>query len=132
MKKLLFLLSLLAALSCHKPGTVSTNNNEKIEGSWELRRSEGGIAGTIVYAPANGQVYSFTADNTFTCRSNGTVADSGSYTLTTLPGGQWSLELRSSMVSSISINAVTIKGTQLIFLPSQCCVDIPTLTFSRI
>ncbi|MEO7982808.1 MAG: hypothetical protein ABI688_01880 [Bacteroidota bacterium] len=129
MKKLLLLLFFAAGLGCQKS---SSDNRNQLTGRWELRRSEGGIAGTIVYPPGSGLIYSFNANNRFTYSSNGAVSDSGTFTLTPLPAGQWSLELRSVLVNSTTIIPVTINKTQLIFLAAMCCVDIPTLTFSKI
>jgi hypothetical protein len=66
--------------ACEKEVQTAQGN---LVGTWELRRSGGGMIANrpSTYAPGNGAIYSF-AGNTYKRYANGILIDSGTYTLT--------------------------------------------------
>lgn len=121
MKKFLFVISLFAVFSCSKHTGL-----RKIVGNWEIRKSEGGIAGIINYPAGNGNIYTFTSGGNYKFSDKGALQDEGSYTLNPVPGTQnWYLELRSIHHNSVSVDSVSIHGNQLVFLPSIPAVISP-------
>ncbi len=130
MKRMLFSWLLVISLACDKSHFEITS---EIIGNWELRRSEGGIAGTIEFAPGNGNIYTFEANGNFSYRSNGAIADKGTFTINhSSSPGQWTLRLTSQMNNGAASLLIKLDKNDLVFLPTETCCDMPTLTYSRI
>lgn len=128
MKKFLFVISLFAVFSCSKHTGL-----RKIVGNWEIRKSEGGIAGIINYPAGNGNIYTFTSGGNYKFSDKGALQDEGSYTLNPVPGTQnWYLELRSIHHNSVSVDSVSIHGNQLVFLPRYTCCVFPTVFYEKL
>ncbi len=127
MKKIFVLFFLIIGLGCRKDKLH--NAQKDIIGSWELRKSEGGIGGTIVYPPGNGNIYQFNSDGSYN-HITMLSAETGIYQLMqSSTSGQWLLKMISSGVGT---HSVTIDDNQLVFLPDSPCCDQPTDTYSRL
>jgi len=126
MKSTALLLVMLAIFSCKK-----SKYETDIVGSWELRKSEGSLAGTINYPPGNGTTFTFTSNETFT-HSDSLSHYSGTYTVFPISNEEWSLKLYNSSGGLISEHTVRISSTQLIFLPPVNGADYPTDTYVRL
>ena len=128
MKKLLITIFLVSLFSCRRSGDLNT-----IVGSWELRKSVGGFAGTINYPPGNGHIYSFAPNGTYTLSNNGVVGESGTYELLpVLATNDWHLKMTSTLNNSVFVDSIHLEANQLIFLPMAACCDIPATIFERV
>ena len=127
MKKMAVCLLIISVFGCTKQQNRVENS---IQGNWELRKLEGGVGGLIVFQPGNGHIYEFNEGSTYRYLNNGTVIETGSYTLqpsTTV--GQWTLVLNGPNPATIQVK---IAGQQLIFLKAADCCDYPDVTFEKI
>jgi hypothetical protein len=124
MKRIPVLLLLVFSIACTRNHFQSL-----IIGKWELRKSAGGISGTLSYPPGNGYVYQFNRDGNYYFNNN-TLSATGRYRVWTYGmAGQYKLELNSTHIDTITI---TFDSGQLVFLPAASCCDIPTYFFARI
>jgi hypothetical protein len=129
MKQVAILLLAIMVWSCHKEKTGTHCND--IVGEWELRKSEGGIAGTIDYLPGNGYIFEFKSDGTYRQLSNGAVHETGNYTIQPSGiNGQWKLTMTSS--SSSGTVSIRFEAQHLVFLKAVDCCDYPDTTYARI
>jgi len=132
MKKAALLLIVAATISCCKKGTkdYSVEKNSLID-KWELRKSDGGIAGTIIYPPGNGSVIEFKSDDTYTLYYKDTVIQSGIYDLQSTPEkDQYKLTFHTDGL--YKAENITLKGDTLVSLATSPCCDMPNITYVRI
>lgn len=123
-------LALLLVFSCSK----SNRNNRLIQGDWELRKAVGGFAGTQEFAPGNGNRIAFISATAFS-RQWGNTSVTGTYELQ--PSAQTANYLLTLhyMQDGNRIDrsdSVRFDKSQLIFLPTETCCDIPTTYYERI
>jgi hypothetical protein len=131
MKTITVLLLLVTTLSCQKALTDDRPVDCGIAGNWELRKSEGGIAGTIDYQQGNGNLFEFKTDGTYKIIVTGTVHETGTYTVQpSITPGQWILKMVNP--SSVTTISIRINEQQLVFLKLSDCCDYPDLTYARI
>ena len=133
MTRIFLILLLVVGLQCRKADSNITEARSVIEGNWELRKSVGGIAGTIQYAPGNGMVIKFINESQYSLINKTTMFDNGTYLLS--PGatpGTWQLQLRSSITSAISTANIQLTATSLVWLASASCCDVPTIFYEKI
>jgi hypothetical protein len=82
MKKIACLILVAATFNCCKKGTDDHSAGEKsIVAKWEIRKSVGGIWGTLNYQPGNGNIIEFKSDNSYTTYQKDTIIYSGTYDL---------------------------------------------------
>jgi hypothetical protein len=97
---------------------------------WEIRKSEGGWGGRIIYQPGNGYILEFKNDNSFVHYYKDTVVRAGSYDLqTTNEKDQYKVIFHTNG-NEPNEDIISLKGDTLVFLP-KCC-DIPGATYVRI
>lgn len=137
MKTIAVLLLLVTGFGCIKEeGEECEEKDPKkisgITGKWELRKSEGGIAGTINYAAGNGTTYQFRLDGTYQYYLAGsTNIQSGTYTLEFVGDlTLWKLFLTTG--STTTERLIRIGGFDLVFLKEAECCDYPDVYFSRV
>jgi hypothetical protein len=125
---LVFCLS-LAGLSCQK----SSGLNDRLAGTWELYKQEGGFIGTLFYPPGNGNNYQFKSDGSFT-RSAPASTASGNYQLqrANLLSTDQILTLTWSGNAAVARDSVRLTDSLLIFLFRGSCCDIPDIVYRRI
>lgn len=125
MKYLIFCFALsVAIIACKKESTitqkviVSTIKNTK----WELRKSEGSIAGNFTYQPGNGQTIEFFGVDSFIAiypTSSISYKESGTYTIATAnTAGDFNLQKKyyiNGMLTTLN-DSVRIVNNQLVFL----------------
>lgn len=135
MKKQLTLLFLVAAICILGPSCAKTNQNAgQITGTWELRKSTGGFAGTVGYPSGNGNLLSFNKNKSFT-RTSGTQTLSGTFSLQPYTrAGEFvvSFQYLQNGNTTTEQDTVRVEPSQLIFLPIASCCDIPTTYYERI
>jgi len=132
MKNIAVLLLLVAGICCRKGENISTRSGD-IAGSWELRRSEGGFAGTIFYSPGNGIILRFDKNSLYSFSRNSSVYETGSYQLKqTSSSGIFTLALTNSSNSVTTSISIQLDASTLIFLPASSCCDIATYIYNRI
>ena len=124
----------LLLFSCSKN---DSDNGPAITGTWELRQSVGGIAGTIDYAPGNGFGIVFYANSTYkvTVPPNvNSIEQSGPYEIkTSAKPGDWLLK-RQYVLNGQTLtqnDSVRFDKKNLVFLPSASCCDIPTISYEK-
>ena len=126
MKITALLILTLTFFSCKK-----SNNEAGIVGNWELRKSEGGLAGTINYPPGNGVTYTFSANGAYS-HSDSVSHYSGRYSIFPIGNGQYNLKLYNQSGDLVSDVNVRITATELVFLPPTNGADFPTDTYARL
>jgi hypothetical protein len=122
---------LLLGSSCHKSGDAPASG---LVGRWELSTEIGGIAGTISFAPGNGNVLQFNPSGSFTQFYSTGPSRAGMYELGK-PGAfakDQNLLLNYNGFPPAERDSVRLTAGQLIFLPQTSCCDIPTTTYLRI
>jgi hypothetical protein len=130
MKTIAVLFLLVTALSCQKNQTDDKPVEYRITGKWELRKSEGGIAGTINYQQGNGNLFEFKTNGTYNIIVNGTVHETGAYTVhPSITPGQWILKMVNP--SSVTTISIRVNEQELVFLKLSDCCDYPDLTYAR-
>jgi len=141
MRYLIFCFALsFAVVACKKETTtnqmVATQNLKNTK--WELRKSEGGIAGNLNYQPGNGQTIEFFGVDSFKAVypiSSISPADCGTYTVSNaVQSGDFNLTLKYfrngyAMTDNDSIRFV---NNQLVFLPHLGWADEPTIYYDRL
>jgi hypothetical protein len=127
MKNMAICLLIISAFSCTKQ---QSSVEETIHGNWELRKLEGGVTGLIIYQSGNGHIYEFKDNSTFRYVDNGTVTETGTYTLQPSPTpGQLKLVLNGTTTRTVQVK---IAAQQLIFLNATSCCDNPDVTFEKL
>jgi hypothetical protein len=124
------LLGMLISFSCSK----HIRYNSPLGGSWEARKSIGGLAGTISYPPGTGTRLYFNDSNEFT-QVTGNTTSSGTYQLSpSATPGDYLLQFSYLVNGNLNqqIDSVRLAGNQLIFLPAQSCCDFPATCYERI
>jgi hypothetical protein len=135
MKLFIFISTVVACIvtvSCKK-NSISGEN--MISGRWELRKSTGGIAGTIQYQPGNGTVWLFGNNNQYQFNSANGFAQSGTYEIKKANNpGDWMLELQhlANGQTFTEKDSIRFETNQLIFLPAESCCDISTDMYERL
>jgi hypothetical protein len=103
--------------------------DDEVANKWEIRKSEGGIAGTINYQPGNGNILEFKG-NSFTQYAQGSVFQSGTYTLqTTSEENKFKITFHTN-VREWSTNIILKSDTLVVLKFAECC-DIPDDTYVK-
>jgi hypothetical protein len=129
---------IIAALACIITASCKKNNvigQQTIAGKWELRKSSGGIAGTINYDPGNGSVYVFDNTKSYQLLSPTAIVHTGSYEIKeSANAGDWLLQLRylSNNQPQIENDSIRFSNNQLIFLATSSCCDMPTVFYEKL
>jgi hypothetical protein len=141
MRYLIFCFALsIVVVSCKKETAsnqmVSTQNLKNTK--WELRKSEGSIAGNFNYQPGNGQTIEFFGVDSFIAVypiSSISPADSGTYTIANaVNSGDFNLTRKYfrngyAMTANDSIRFV---NNQLVFLAHYGWADEPTIYYDKL
>lgn len=128
MKKLAILLLVCVAFSCKKE---KENNIDKIAGMWELRKTDGGIAGVVYFQKGNGDLINFKRNGTYEKISGGSVWESGTYLFGPSPvAGEWLLTLNTP--TNTVTESVRLKFRELIFKRVADCCDFIETTYERV
>jgi hypothetical protein len=132
MKRFVVILLLVTSFHCRKAENKAYNNS-LIEGNWELRKSEGGIAGTILYPSGNGVILRFDERFHYSMVRNSAVYEMGTYLVsrTTTPG-ILQLQLKNLSNSLTTTISVRLTASTLILLPASVCCDMATYTYNKI
>ena len=121
--------------ACHKPITTAEDMAlNAFTGSWELRQSVGGFAGTITYQPGNGNTIEYKSDRSYKVSGNNFVQEGQYHLAGTSRAGDWWI-MRQYTVNNqafSSKDSVRIQEGKLVFLPSANCCDIATIFYERI
>ncbi len=127
MKSMVICLLMISAFGCTKQQNKIENS---IQGNWELRKLEGGVAGLVTFQPGNGHIYQFNEGSTYRYLNNGGTAETGTYILQpSTIAGQWTLVLAGPNPATIQVK---IAGQQLIFLKAANCCDYADITFEKL
>lgn len=130
--KIFLILAFAASLfvSCSK-----NNSLHAIEGKWELRESQGGIAGNIHYPAGNGILYQFGSNGQYESDAPGYPARTGVYTIQKAANtSDWIIQLQYVLngASFTERDSVRFEKNQLIFLPKETCCDVPTVYYEKL
>lgn len=149
MKKILLITGFACSLlfACKKNSTTTTQpkpNTNVISttaisnSKWEIRKSVGGIYGTMNYLPGNRIIIDFFAADSFKITnpmSSVAYKDSGTYTLTPVaPIGTYYLN-RTFVNNGNSYSkkdSITVSNNQMIIHPSILGCDMPTDYYEKI
>jgi hypothetical protein len=141
MKKILFVtLIFFIAIACKKttPNINSNTTAQTISSTkWELRKSEGSMAGNMNYLPGNGiniEFYSIDSFKTANPISSIISRDSGTYTITnTNTSGDFYLKRNfiNNRFPFSQTDSIRFVGNQLIFLAHNGWADDPTLYYEK-
>ena len=132
MKQIALLILVTSMISCSKRTNDYSDIKIKLVDKWEIRKSVGGWAGTIILQPGNGYILEFKSDSTYVHYNKDIVERSGSYDLqSTTEKDQYKVTFHQNGNGQQYENTISLKGDTLVFFP-QCC-DIPfTTTYVRI
>lgn len=140
MKKIIGTLIVVAVFSCKK----STEDNKAILSSslpntkWELRKSEGSIAGNMNYPAGNGQTIEFFAVDSFKAvypTSSISSKDSGTFTIANaVNAGDFNLTKKyyRNGILMTDHDSVRFVNNQLIFLAHNGWADEPTIYYEKL
>lgn len=138
MKKVFyFTMVMTACFACKKSddtvtAKASSQNGNIISTKWELRKSEGGIGGTMNYLPGNGITIEFYGTDSFKTvnpMSSVIYRDSGTFTITPAnnPGDYNLTKFHiNNGYPYTQYDSIRFVGTQLVFLAHNGWADEPT------
>ena len=131
MRNTAFLILVTAVLCCcKKERTDCCTVKDNLMNEWEIRKSEGGIAGTIIHQPGNGFILAFKGD-TFTNYANGTIIRSGTYELQpTSDKDQYRITFHTN--GQDQSQNIILKADTLVLLKMVTCCDFPDETYVKI
>lgn len=139
MKYLLSIVSLVVIAACSKSSSTLTNNNGLLANTnWELRKSTGGIAGTIDYVAGNGQIIHFLSTDSFQIKYSTTTPATwykGIYSVgTAYTNGDFPLYLNYNYngYQMIEHDSITLSNIKLIFNSKASIVDGATLHYQKL
>jgi hypothetical protein len=139
MKKITFLsFSIMLFAACMFMAACNKSGTSPILGKWELRESEGSLAGRYIYPPGNGNILTFDASGNYTREIPGFVNDNekGSYKIQSGPwpfGGYiLAFTTKDSLSSITRKDSAVIADKQLILFPIPTGPDIPDSYYARI
>lgn len=120
MKKILFVLVIVAAVTACKKSKVTLNGT--LFGKWELHRRYGGniIPPDTLYKPGNGNILQFNIDSTYKSYTNGALTRSGIFHIIKRSGEQATPEPNDEIYFDSDISSksyITISGTVLTLAP---------------
>ncbi|MFY7963765.1 MAG: hypothetical protein ACOVO1_02610 [Chitinophagaceae bacterium] len=141
MKYLIFCIATsIILLACKKQNSsnISVCYAPIQNSKWELRKSEGGIAGTINYLSGNGQTIEFWGTDSFKVvypTSSISLKDSGTFTIgNAVNNGDFNLTkkyYRNSILMT-DYDSVRFVNNQLVFLARNGWADEPTIYYDKL
>jgi hypothetical protein len=132
MKKTALLILIAATICCckKKANDCCAPGND-LANKWEIRKSVGGIAGTINYQPGNGYMLEFKDGNSFAYYDKGNIVQSGTYDLQpTTEIDKYRITFHTT-ARDLSQDAI-FKGDTLVLLRFAPCCDIPDVTYVKV
>ena len=120
---------------CLSVACSKNNILRNIEGKWELRESQGGIAGTIQYPAGNGILFQFGSNGQYESNAPGYPSRRGNYTIQKATNAaDWIIQFQYVLngQSFTEKDSVRFEKNQLIFLPKETCCDIPTVYYEKL
>ena len=130
MKSLFFIIGLVALGSCKKETVI-----EKMEGTWELRKSVSGWAGTHNYPPGNGNTIRFN-NNTYTTQTksaDSVYTFSGTFDVYTGKACSSSTEQQLIRFNGDSLPSnLILSNNELTIGSTDCIADGGTVTYQKI
>jgi hypothetical protein len=133
MKKTALLILTTVTICCckKKEGKMCCSPYDNMPIKWEMRKSVGGFAGTIIYQPGNGNILEFKSGRLFNQYENGNIFQSGTYDIKpTSEENKYSITFHTN-VREWSTNII-FKSDTLVLLKYEPCCDIPDNTYVRI
>jgi len=129
-KTALLILATVTIYCCKKGGHDYSAPKNDLVNKWEIRKSEGGFAGTISYQPDNGNILEFKSGNSFVNYEKGNIVQSGTYDLqSTSEKDKYRITFHTD-VRELSQDAI-LKGDTLVLLKFAPCCDIPDITYVK-
>lgn len=130
MKKAVLLLFVAATFSCCKKEKGLSAAKNSLVDKWGVRQSSGGLAGTIVYPPGNGNILEFKSDNSYAYYNKVDTVQTGTYSLQSAPEKDEYRVTFHNNTYDLSQN-ISLKGDTLVLLSSARCCDMPDVTYVR-